>query len=310
MDTRRATSEGFVRFLDFKKAFNHQFKVGVAALLHVSRIVSGQGGTRIMQGLVSDTGEPWAQDFNWTNPSQNLLDALGNTTLLGIVQVHSAVDDFCETVAADYMRWQAFSDQVSSSQPNEDSEAERLEATCARFGWPCDGFSQWRPVLRYFRMARNCIAHRSGVATSSLQEAGAAPELSKSLAKWAKRDGADPPALPKFGFGQSIQLLPRHTILALDAAYRAADYLNRQFVMKVGVEGLSYLAAHHSLLNGQVKTIPYRSAQAVVGDALAARYHVAGVNSLETVSVLKGLGLWPECLKEFDRRHGVPKKRK
>jgi hypothetical protein len=36
MDTRRATCEGFVRFLDFKKAFNHQFKVSVAALMHVS----------------------------------------------------------------------------------------------------------------------------------------------------------------------------------------------------------------------------------------------------------------------------------
>src|SRR4051812_8704948 len=106
METRRAMSEGFVRFLDFTRAFNHQFKVSVAALMHVSRIVSGEGGTRIMQGLIADTDEPWTHDFNWTRPSQDLKDALSNTTLLGLVQIHSAIDDFCETLAADYVRWQ------------------------------------------------------------------------------------------------------------------------------------------------------------------------------------------------------------
>jgi hypothetical protein len=295
--------EGFVRFLDFKRAFNHQFKVGVAALMHVSRIVSGHGGTRIMQGLVSDTDEPWTQDFNWTHPSQDLQDALVNTTLLGIVQVHSAIDDFCDGLAADYVRWLDFARRTPAPNGGENElDAERLEITCVHFGWPTDEFAQWRPVLRYFRSARNCIAHRSGIASPNFVDASSAPELANALATWPKRGGGNPPAPPQFELGQRISFLPRHAILALDASYRAADYLNRQFVKNVGTDGLSYLAAHHSLLHGRVTTIRYRSAQSVVADALANRYHVRGVTAPGVIPVLKGLGVWKNCLKAFDRR--------
>src|SRR5437870_3180933 len=103
--TRRASTEPFVQFLDFNRRFNRLFKVSVAAIQHVSRIVAGEGGTRIMQGLIADTGEPWPKDFNWNTPAIDLAAALHDTSLLGIVQVHSAIDDMLVGLRADLESW-------------------------------------------------------------------------------------------------------------------------------------------------------------------------------------------------------------
>lgn len=306
----RAAAEPLVQYLDFKKTFNSQFKVSVAAILHVTRIVSGSGGTRIMQGLVADTGEPWSKDFNWTDPAADLQAALRDTTRLGIFQVHSAADDLLTGFQADLQRWSAFRGLMNQT-PDAGTQ-EKLDPLEQFFtislGGAADRFDKLRPVLLYFRLARNCIAHRSSSASGALAEISSDSSVQSALLKWPKRAGATIPPLPSFTTGAKIDLLPRHAILALEAVYRAADEINKQFVRIVGVEGLTYLAAHHVLFVDSVVggLTAYKSVEAVLADAVTNRYGVIGFRSADVSRVLKELNIRKECTRAFEQLYGQP----
>jgi hypothetical protein len=313
MRLARVATEPFVRFLDFKRTFNSQFKVSVAAIFHVSRIVSGAGGKRLMQGLVADTGEPWGKDFNWTNPAADLNAALRDTTRLGLIQVHSAADEMLSSLRADLDRWNAVAPREMPGDGNFDDQADPFELMLVGVlsGSPT-AFDNLRPILHYFRLARNCIAHRSSRASPALAEFSRDGSIKAALIKWPKRQGAMPPPLPHLDTNEPIELLPRHAILALEAVYRAMELINRRFVHHLDADGLTYLAAHHVLsVDSQVEGLTaYRSAQAVVADALANRYGVRGMPGPNVILTLKRLGVWKNCVRDHTRLYGNPAQRR
>ena len=55
---------------------------------------------------------------------------------------------------------------------------------------------------------------------------------------------------------------------------------------------------------------PYEISAQIGAGALGEVYRATDTNSSETASVLKELGVWPECLRKLDRRYGVLKKLK
>jgi hypothetical protein len=299
-----------VQFLNFNRRFNRQFKVSVAAIMHVSRIVGGTGGTRIMQGLVADTGEPWPTDFNWATPSVDLAAALRDTSLLGLVQIHSAIDDMLTGLQADLDRWRDLTSADTPQMVRGDDLTEPLESfyILVLEGSAAD-FDRFRPVLRYFRLARNCIAHRSGTASPAFADASRDPNIATSLAAWPKRKNVGLPPLPSFDANQPIDLMPRHAIFALQAAYESATILNRQAIRLLRLEGLAYLTARYALFGDAPLEglTAYRSPQAVISDALSNRYRRT-TDGEAVIRALKPLGVWKDCINAFGRVFGNPPK--
>ena len=90
---------------EFNVAFNQEFKVSIAALTHTKRVVGGAGGGQIMHGLIEGTEEPWSNRTNWSNPADLVEEAIVTATLLGIVQVNTAIEQFVDSVKSEHDSW-------------------------------------------------------------------------------------------------------------------------------------------------------------------------------------------------------------
>lgn len=259
-----------------------------------------------MQGLIADTGEPWSQDINWADPSQTLKAALADTTRLGILQVHSAVDSFVEDVNADISRWYSFQNHPFQSLPSTDPESDPLEKLYVEsLGGDSSDFDDLRPLLRYFRLARNCIAHRSGRTSAALSLQSCKKEMAVALSRLQTKHA--PPPIPELVEDSVIEVLPRLAILALTVAHRAAGIVNRKEVQVLGIRGLTHQAAHYSLLQGirLDGATSYRSPQAVLADTLASRYRVHGASGENAIAAAKRIDVWADCRRAFAGLYGV-----
>jgi hypothetical protein len=316
MNIETAATEALVRFLDFETGFDRSFKLGIAALLHVEKVVSGVGGPRIIQGLIADTGEAWRIDDGWSDPPKHIRRTQVDASLLGLVQVHAAIDDFVVSLEADLARWNDAQgiEREKNEATEDDDESERFEVLCRRHGWKTRPLGAWTPLLQFFRMVRNCVAHRSGMATRALANAARAPELAECLAKWGRRVDSPPP-MPEIAENSEIVIAPRHVILSLEAAQKASSYLNKCALDTFGDRGMVYLAAHHSLLTESPRVLSeaHTSPEAVVNFALSDRYKVRNVATKTTIEVLRDLGVWSRCRSRHSALYGSlakPRKRR
>ena len=314
MNIDDAGSEAFARFLEFETTFDQGFKFSVAGLMHLERVVGGSGGPTIIRGLIADTGTNWRGDDDWTKPVELVRRVLRETTLLAIVQLQSAIDDFITSLDGDLSRWNSFLQKPAppgtSNAGGQTQDPEQLEVFCASRGWSCVGFDGLRPVLRFFRFVRNCVAHRRAYASRGLVACRDSDELELALRNWNKRPAVHGPTLPTLKVDVPIDLDPRHVILAIEATHRACAYVNSLARAEFGRDGLVYLAAHYGLLVEDPETFggAYATPDAVVNEILVDRYHVASLSPDDTIKVLKRIGIWRRCLYSHRRIFEYPPK--
>jgi hypothetical protein len=149
---------------------------------------------------------------------------------------------------------------------------------------------------------RNCIAHSSGKASGHLASLSSAPGLAQVLQTWPKHAGSKSPPAPIILESQQIRVAPKTVILCLDAAYRVCEYINEQFRVLLGIQGMCYSAAYFCLLNPdrQVLYTSYRNANRAIGHTLSTRYQATGASQI-LVSQLQALGVWNKCLRRHAR---------
>src|SRR5580658_9363932 len=122
-----AYSEPFARFVDFENRFDDEFKIAEAAMNHLASTVTGPGGPTIMQGLMMDVGDLYREQEVWNDPVDKLTRARASACLLGIVQIHSAIDDFLVQREAERDRWLSLSGQEAAAHEHEADYAEEDE---------------------------------------------------------------------------------------------------------------------------------------------------------------------------------------
>ena len=129
----------------------------------------------------------WGGMPDWSNPQDIIVEARRDIGQAGVVRAFSTFDLFMDEIAADLTRWIAFSKQTLSETVDTSEEPDRA----ARFyrsieGTPAKIRFLWA-VYRYFRLARDCIVHRDGIASKSFEEAYQDPALDAALADWIKQ---------------------------------------------------------------------------------------------------------------------------
>ena len=305
MDISQGLSEPFVQFLDFHRAFNHQFKAGITAIRHVSNEAAGPDGPTVRTAFLSMMEKKWKDGHNWSNVSAVLERAADDACRLAIVQIHSALDDFSTALRAEHSRWCAMagitvSPCLATKAPN--AEDEPMWKICQHLGLESTSIVAWRPLLALFRVMRNCIAHSSGRASAHLAALASSPALTQLLRNWPRRIGAKSPPAPSVLESQEIPVPPKAVILCLDAAYRVCEYTNEHFRTFLGVQGMCYSAAYFCLLNPdrQVLSTSYRSANRAISHTLSTRYQVIGPSQM-LVAQLQALGVWNKCVKRHTR---------
>ncbi len=305
MNISQAITEPFAQFLDFHNAFNHQFKAGITANRYVSAEADGPNGLAVRTAFVSRMDKSWRDGHNWSSVSAVLDRAAEDACRLAIVQIHSALDDFSDALRAEHERWcaagrVAVSPYLAIKAPYEDDEP--LWKVCQDLGLPSANVVAWRPLLALFRVMRNCIAHSSGKASRHLGSLASAPALAQVLQSWPRRPGSKSPPAPTILESQQIRVGPKVVILCLDAAYHVCEYINEQFRVFLGVQGMCHSAAYFCLLapDRQVLSKSYRSADRAISDTLSDRYGVAGSGQI-IIRELRTLGVWNKCVRRYAR---------
>jgi hypothetical protein len=302
MDIAGANTEPFYQFHRFSEELNRDLRIAVAGLALVKQ-AAAQDQTSATPIQLPIDGEPWGTNF-WRNPTKAVAPARRFVSQMGVVRIVAALEDFCIGVKAEHDRYNRISGEAAEHNYESDETDEGISPSklYSEVGWKKDSLDSLSPLYEYFSKVRNCIVHRSGRASSELNKYAASERLAKCVGDWHGPRKKKLPALPNISTGNDLSLLPRHAILAGEVCRRIAVDANEKLLKYLGVEGLAYMAAYHSLLSSTpVVTNARSSAQAVLNFILTNRYRAKLAYREEAVQILGRLGKWKPYLRKFER---------
>ena len=307
MNLELANSEPFYRFHKFREDFDRNIKVAFGALenLKLAAKAVDEEGKQVEYTVIPAGEEPWGEGMKFKDISPVASQAGRFLAQMGLVRVTSAFEDFLINVGAEHDRYSNLVNGhgvVPLEVGDDENEGGLFSKLCERLKYDTHPVAYLLPLIKYFVTARNCVVHRSARASLALVEQAKSGELSDCLKNWPHSGGKPLPALPEFGFNDELPLLPRHSVLAADVCYHAANYLNTKLVESIGAKGIVYMAAHHGLLkDDRLPTNAFKSPDRVVNGVLGGRYRIREVSSLETIQILKSLGKWDACFQSFEK---------
>jgi hypothetical protein len=289
VNLENANSEPFYRFHRFHEEFTRNIRIAFGALEALRE--SSRSDPAPTQKLVAlpTGGEPWGAVTKWRNISAAISDSARFLSQIALVRVVSAFEDFLVNVEAEHERHLRRLDPEYQAPPQREmSETSRMDSVCRRLGGDVTPITPLLPIFRYFVAARNCVAHRSGRASEELISIAQEPEFQRALADYRTRRGAKLPTFPDLDIHRDIRFLPRHSILASDVFYRAAQHINVLLLTSLGADGMVYMAAHHGLLSDdRVSSQAYRSPEHIVNYMLYSRYRVTDGEANESIALSK-----------------------
>jgi hypothetical protein len=301
VNTKNANSEPFYRLHRFHEEFNRNLTVAFGALQSFHAASPLDAGGAVVLTRLPTGDEPWGKETKWRTISSVIAQSTRFLSQMGIVRVMSALEDFLIGVKAEYDRYTATFQGApgQSSDAIQDEEVDPVDALCAATGWGAQPIAFLRPLLNYFRIARNCIVHRSARASAALIELAHSEALLKCHKEWPKERERGLPSLPSLFIDREIAFLPRHAILASEVCYRAARYLNGRLVGLLDAPGIVYMAAYHTLLSDRrIVSAAKNAPENIVNLALSDRYLVSDF-AHETIPILKEIGVWKECISRY-----------
>lgn len=307
MDLSQSQTEPFVQFSIAHFELNRTVKVGAAGLALLERVVDGANGPEIIGALIASTGEPWwSTQHQFADAVGSILRARAHLAEMAIVKAYSAFDNYLTEAAAELDRQMGASEPVSAPEevdPEDPAAPTNKKSTLSRLRDRLNiDEGDVAPHLRpydFFRLARNCFAHRNGGASRGLEEARNSHELARDLQKWAKAAKVTLPALPPITIDAPTQFEPRHAILASETCLKVATIIDKAVVQSLGVDGMTRMAVVHCLESGKLPkgfrlgTIEGKpkGGIALLNWALSNRYQVKGCDVKVTSPVLKRIGL-------------------
>jgi hypothetical protein len=308
MDIRNSSVEPFARFMRFTEAHGKVVKVTYGALENPKNEQPDVNGLV----FVPTGGEPWGDGAHtkWKDVRAVAKVAGGFLAHMSLIYIMSAFEDLLIGIKAEYDRYVALGATGTGTQLGlslqSENEPHSMITLMDQLGWSQEPIRYLLPLLKYFVVARNCIAHRSGRASSEMQAWSVDHHLLECIADWRTTTGKRPAKLPVVELGESIPLLPRHAIFAAEVCYRAAKHLNEKCRDRLGVDGVVYMAAHHSLLAPKPIRVAGNTEARVIKHALGDRYFVQDLKDAdaEIIEILRRLGKWTECVRRYRKLRG------
>lgn len=286
----------------------------MAAAVLLVRHVGAPTDSSALGELIQLAHPAWNSPPIWGLEIKNQRAFHDSVASFAIVACFSAFDDFIVGTEAELSRvGESAAGKVGqsgkgeccpkerSADDNEDDEAERFFNLYKRHEWSVAGIEEWKPVLRYFRLIRNSIAHRASRASKALAEHSVSEELKNRLANLldASANGFPIPLQD-----DHLSLDPTLAILCSHVLRQLAQDANRRLVESLGEGGFLRSVAHHTMLGDKVVRSPYayRSAEAVLNAALTERYRVRVQNKTDAIEAMARHGLWRDYVRAFETK--------
>ena len=295
-----------LQFHRFHERLNRSIKVQAIGLgLLADEIDAGITAVALKQRMYARQAL-WGGMPDWAGASDDVELALRDVGQGGVVRAFSAFDLFLDELVAELTSWSDFSGTAPPAGTNEESDADknldRVEKIYHQLGTSRARVSDIWAVYRYFRRARNCIAHREGIASRTLVQAFGAPELQPTLDRWINRTGEmTAPALVPVSFGQPIEFTHRQAIAASSVLRLLALDLGKLLISHLGHEGFVYLVARRAFLDDP--PLPEIARKASMTKAfnfmMADRCRVRDYREEEGLRALRQIGLTKACSASF-----------
>lgn len=299
MDLSRAQLEPFRGLHYFHEKLNVHIKSSAAGIILLADAAGANANPRHIGELIERSHPAWN-----SSPVHNFdvglyREIYCSVGAYAVVAIFSALDDFLAGLDADISRYEA-AGGISFRQPKtaEDDQSDPIETVYGRYHWRPNGIAKVLPVLKYFRLMRNCLAHRSSRASHALADHSHDESLQASAAGLLDRTTK---SAPTYRYNEQIFVDPALAICCSDVIRRIAEDCNRQLIAALGTEGFLLLACQNLELPHHCSTAAFKSPEAVLNLALIERYRVGVHDKYEAPKEVQRLGLWKAFYRSYQR---------
>ena len=313
MNIAQANTEPFFTFLRTREELDRTIKVTTGALRDLQVRASREDAVdvNVVQRAVAESGEPWGGGINLQAPGEQIDRTINHLSGLWTSAFISAFHLFLDGVAAEQNRWASVTKKKApfSKKTNKDGDID-LELLYQSNGWSRNGVDALLPVFRFFEVIRNCVVHRSGLASDLLVEKSQDKYVLDSIAAMSRkqRKVVRPiPELPSFSRSEVMPILPRHAILAGEICYRLAVDINQHLVSYLGQGGMTYMAAFYSIIADEHPARRDHHVEAIRAICLylKARYRASDIDPVACIQDLRDINKWQAVSKRFAELYGV-----
>ncbi|MEB8434550.1 hypothetical protein OO007_20090 [Cocleimonas sp. KMM 6892] len=319
MDISNANTEPFLGYHLFHENINVNIKILSASLHSTIKTIDQSKDPDKLGKLITEA------DASWNNPpiksfgeitTEQILSSVSN---FGIIASYSAFDDFLNGIEAEIARYKSFSDEetnidiTKSANEKTKDEDEKIINIYERNNWDTKNIKNYLPTLKYFRLIRNCMAHRDSKSSEKLAICSKSEELMSSFNKHIKNKTIN--VLPSFSINDEIIIDPKLSIFYSHLLREVASDINSKTVSILGVNGLLNMAFYHLFKEHKsVSTNAYRRPQTVWNTILHGRYRMRLKDDTEAIQKAKNIkilvkngneetDLWKECIKQFEKKY-------
>lgn len=314
IDISEAQLDPFRAFHYFHEEINIHIKVTLSAALVLVRETGAPSDTDGLAELIKQAHPAWNTPpiRGLSIPTQRELHRA--VASFALVSIFSAFDDFLSGTEAELSRFSsrsavvverpaetASTEQEQDESAADDDSAEKLINFYRRYGWRTVAIDGLLPLLRYFRLCRNCIAHRSSRASRALSEQSEDEGVQNAAKPRLDRNSKE---LPRFGVNSEVFLAPTHAILCSHILRTIAEDCNKKLIETLGLDGFVRAVAHHTMFGDRiVRSEAYRTPEAVFNFAATDRYRARLGSRGDSVAEMKRLGIWKDYLLTFERKY-------
>ncbi|MGH8819187.1 MAG: hypothetical protein ACREX5_21505 [Achromobacter pestifer] len=308
IDFSNARLQPFQAFHAFHERINVHIKVANAAALLLVRHAGDPTLRDQLADLIVSSHPSWnappVRDL--TVDVQRAQDSA--ISAFALMAVFSAFDDFLIGTEAEISRGLGAGNskrvEIDDSQSTEDdaeAEEEKVDRVFRLYeamSWTTVRIEMLQPLLRYFRLCRNCIAHRNARASKALAEQSTDPEILVSLG--TLQEGPER-SLMTFIVNEDIHIPPTLAIMSSHVLRLIAIDVNDKLVSTLGLDGILRSVAHHSVrLNDELGGKARKRPEAIV-NAFLTKSRIRLGSRHESIAEMKRVGIWTPYLKAITR---------
>lgn len=323
IDISNAQLDPYRGFHYFHEEVNIYVKVSLSSVLLLVRHSAEPNEFDKLHDLIQLSHPSWN-----TPPVRNMsIDiqqrVYASISAFSLITIFSAFDDFLIGTKAELHRFYSYGNvtasskkktsircveshlsqsnsQADSDDDNDDSE-ERLRAFYDANKWDGSSIEPLLMVIRYFRLCRNCIAHRNGRASRALSEHSSDSKLHDQVKGLLDRTSY---GLKKYAINETVFVEPTQAILCSHLLRKIAGDANHRLLGTLGLDGFLRSVAHHTMFSEVIiRSEAYKTPEAVLNFALTDRYRANVENKDQCIQEMKRLGLWKKYVENFDRKY-------
>lgn len=310
IDLSDAQLDPYRSFHYFHEDINIHIKISIASAALLVRHTADPSSNLALGEIIKLSHPAWNAPPIWSMSTDNQKNIYRSISAFSIVSIFSAFDDHLVATQAELDRHYSNQKKPTISevprkkppnQGNDTSTEHVINNFYQRAGWNIQKVNSLLTIAHYFRICRNCIAHRASRSSSELESFSKSRDLHQFITPLLE-SGSN--GIPEHSIDDNIFIDPTLAILCSHVLREIAKDMNENLIQTLGMDGFLYAVAHHSMFSDRtVETNAYRLPEAVFNNALIKRYRAKVLHKHDSIAELKRIGIWKDYVRCFEKKY-------